>query len=177
MELAQSKYIMGPNKITRYQYDKRMQATTRFKWLEAETTTEAKWQMTLNNTPDESNESSKDKPHSSGPIRKRGPRLTDSMPEPTEFSASDFQEKSQEHEEGVQLTSFISATESAAKQARRDPVNWFGVLTPAPLRHAQSSFQQALLELTACVNLKARMDEVHARLLALQAKKNVDSEA
>ncbi|KAJ9061133.1 hypothetical protein DSO57_1023478 [Entomophthora muscae] len=171
LELAQAKYIMGPNKITRYQYDKRMQATTCFEWNEADSTGEPKWHMSLNNLPKDSTRvtDTVDSPPTSF-IRKRGPRLTDSMPEPKEFSINDFKESSKECEDDVQMTSFISATESVAKQARRNPVNWFGVLTPAPLRNAQSSFQQTVLELTACVNLKVKIDKVHTRLELLQSK-------
>lgn len=181
---------MGPNKISRYQYDRRMQATTRVEWNsdhlnEVENSNSStltgpgRWIMNTNvvEITNQTQESPSNSSKGIDRIRQRGSRLAN---EPHQISIEleeDYDKKKklsgyERSDEAVPLTTFESATETAARQARRDPANWFGVLSPAPLKNAQNSFQQAVLELTTSANLSQQLVSSQAKIQALQAKKD-----
>jgi len=186
MELAHSKYIMGPNKITQYQYDRRMQANTRVEWnsdalIEIDTDSSTsltsnmpgRWVMTTNVL--EAPKGSVSSSASKNPVRQRSTRPNAQTAD--SFVNSSFDEGFKGHgpsfqnDTSIPLTEFVSPTESSALQAKKDPINWFGVLAPAQLKNSQASFQQAVLELTTSANLIQQISSVESRLIELQKRK------
>ncbi|KAJ3042983.1 hypothetical protein HDV00_006290 [Rhizophlyctis rosea] len=132
LNLAQAKYAIGPSRLTQYQYDNRMQATTIITPTENEKGEPA---MLLNRlkqsiAPDPSDSSN---PDDSKNIRQRGNRTK---------SRAEQDEGTEAKESNTTSTKDQSSNGGANKATAKDPLNWFGVLVPTHLRSAQAEFNQ-----------------------------------
>ncbi|XP_032259308.1 coiled-coil domain-containing protein 115 [Phoca vitulina] len=60
--------------------------------------------------------------------------------------------------------------ELESSPAPRDPLNWFGILVPHSLRHAQASFREGLQLAAEMASLQIRIDWGRSQLRGLQEK-------
>ncbi|KAJ3057578.1 Methionine adenosyltransferase 2 subunit beta [Rhizophlyctis rosea] len=149
--LAQAKYAIGPSRLTQYQYDLRMQSSAIIETNEAD----AETTFTL-----ERKKPTANKPSSVTTEKKN----TDSLRQRTNRGKTEDETTKENDPPVVQSEAGASKPTETKKSERKgpieDPLNWFGVLVPTPLRTAQTEFRQGLNTMVALANVARRLNEL-----------------
>ncbi|CAG8480189.1 727_t:CDS:2 [Funneliformis caledonium] len=155
LQLAHSKYTMGPGRLSKDQFDGRMQAVTRslISEVEEEILKEHNYQFTLINgylenddiIPDESESNQIN--NNSSTLRRRNIKESETEPNVT-----------------------TKTEQPSKKQIVRDPIHWFGLLVPSTLRESQKHFKQSLVNMVGLLNIRNEilMKEVQFKKLKNQ---------
>ncbi|KAI8930202.1 hypothetical protein BC831DRAFT_440849 [Entophlyctis helioformis] len=138
--LAQAKYIIGPSRLTRSQYDRRMQA------LVTVDTTDARFELRL---PGDAPTSKSD---DDGQTDQTEPTA---QTEQTEQALRNRRARAQQ-KPSPPTTDTKPPAQSTAKP-ERDPLHWYGVLVPSALRDSQSSFKAGLPHIVALANMRREL--------------------
>ncbi|KAG0256806.1 hypothetical protein DFQ27_005487 [Actinomortierella ambigua] len=63
------------------------------------------------------------------------------------------------------------ADKAEKKEASRDPLRWFGVFAPAPLRNAQSSFRGGLQDMSELMTIRLQLLAIERQIRTLEQRK------
>ncbi|KAI9298033.1 hypothetical protein K502DRAFT_362769 [Neoconidiobolus thromboides FSU 785] len=180
LELAHSKYILGSNKISQFQYDKRMQASTKLDIISEDLIplnedtdpklNKLKFVMTTNNVENNAEASTFTSANDSQPIRQRNNLLELSNKSTSNF---DFDSSSNynKHDKGDKTLIELKQVQENKKNKFKDPILWFGVLSPPSLKNSQANFIQAILELSSLGNLILALKFREEKIMQLKEKK------
>ncbi|KAJ1657342.1 hypothetical protein IWQ61_003247 [Dispira simplex] len=155
--LSQAKQALGgPHRVSRYQYDQRMQAQLRVEANAAENGNEATYELIRWVKPTESVEPSTTHESAEAPgmsqLKQRHQRASTSD-ESSENGSSEEAETQKEQ-----------SLPSASKSNIHDPLRWFGVLVPGSLRQSQRYFHQSTTRIVNLANLKVQLDQLATRI-------------
>ncbi|KAJ1657708.1 hypothetical protein IWQ61_002943 [Dispira simplex] len=155
--LSQAKQALGgPHRVSRYQYDQRMQAQLRVETNAAENGNEATYELIRWVKPTESVEPSTTHESVEAPgmsqLKQRRQRVS--------ISDESSENGSSEEAETQKEQSLLSASKSNI----HDPLRWFGVLVPGSLRQSQCYFHQSTTRIVKLANLKVQLDQLATRI-------------
>ncbi|KAH6599731.1 hypothetical protein BASA61_002499 [Batrachochytrium salamandrivorans] len=181
--LAQTKYILGPGRLTQHQYDRRMRSHIsldvtgdeagpfQIKMTTPESALVSKLSMD-DTTPKTSSDGLEPPEHSmaceSG-LRRRAGNSSSSIAIKSQMVAQDLADdehhrpKPSDATDGEDLArsahhrSDTDPVDSATASTRRNPLHWFGVLVPSQLRQSQTNFKNGLEHTLYLVNLKLEL--------------------
>ncbi|KAJ8326792.1 hypothetical protein O5D80_004239 [Batrachochytrium dendrobatidis] len=161
--LAQTKYILGPSRLTQHQYDRRMQTQ-----IPLSISVNEQGIMQVNSIPTEPESSTQ----SNTPLQETCIDSEESESHKQSESALRHRKKIQ-HEPNLPTTTKVmdsdSDTASDSKESKssqsadtkpthiRDPLHWFGLLVPSHLRESQQQFKAGLDHLILLANLKSQI--------------------
>ncbi|KAI9101311.1 hypothetical protein DFS34DRAFT_648188 [Phlyctochytrium arcticum] len=163
-DLAQTKYVLGPERVGAMAYDGRMQALKQIVIGED-------GQISVCKTTSASNSSTLPKSETdihnlsdtlaSTTLRQRVPKVkVDSDTESTE-SKPDEQQSSKKSEDAAETNSKDVKEENGKKTKRNaNPLQWFAPLPPASLRSAQTHFDRALEDLIELGNVSREINKL-----------------
>ncbi|KAI9012965.1 hypothetical protein BC832DRAFT_548474 [Gaertneriomyces semiglobifer] len=147
IDLAQTKYSLGPGRITRLQYDSRMVAS---RGVQLDQATGDYVQVSL-----KSNHSEKEK----------DPELFEEDDECRDSSEREGLRRRRTDKEGApddQADPRVPAPENTVP-AQTNPITWFSALPPPSLRSSQDGFIRALKTLVELANVTRRVNELTAQ--------------
>ncbi|GBC05397.1 hypothetical protein RclHR1_06200002 [Rhizophagus clarus] len=157
MQLAHTKYTMGPGRLTQDQYDGRMQAATRILISQnlgvEEEEKHYNHQFSLINGHLENDENINESESSqsidnSSILRRRNVKELETKTDNTN-----------------------KTKKPQKKQIIRDPLHWFGLLVPPSLRDSQKHFKQGLVNMVNLLNIRNEILEKEAQYRILKQEK------
>ncbi|KAF9971175.1 hypothetical protein BGZ73_005926 [Actinomortierella ambigua] len=169
-QIAQAKYIMGPRNVSSECYDNRMKALRGLRITEDGKATLMDTSKEMQQT-----EKSQDQGCDTGPddmsiehggLRRRGGGTSDLS------NASSGTEVNAEAP-GADDSSDTEAQEKKEKkkEASRDPLRWFSVFAPAPLRNAQNSFRRGLEDMSELMTIRLQLLAIERQIRTLEQRK------
>ena len=82
------------------------------------------------------------------------------------------QRKKDSKDDGNDISSAVEDLDISEKNKPKDPIKWFGVLVPQPLRDSQSRFKRAAEISVGLASKKAEMETLRKKYHQLQVVKN-----
>ncbi|KAG0232958.1 hypothetical protein BGW42_007771 [Actinomortierella wolfii] len=171
-QISQAKYIMGPQKVSSGCYDNRMKALIGIK-IKGEN------KVILQDIEEEMQQDDVEQ----GKLQKQGQAETSG----TSGTDSTIQQQGSASPTGgemhkPQVGSGSTATDDSNdtnvqgkskqnKNVSRDPLRWFGVFAPAPLRNARGIFRGGLQDVSELATIRLQLFDIERQFRALQQRK------